>query len=58
MRQWTTCYTDVTGLEDKAAGAYTRKCHLGFHEDKAESEYLGTRVTHYDGELNGEQSKP
>ena len=50
------CYTDGSGLEDKAAGAYIRKCHLGFHEDKAESEYLGTSLrapTHYGGELSG-----
>ena len=39
---WITSYTDGTGLEDKAGRAYTRECHLGFHEDKAESEYLGT----------------
>ena len=27
--------------------------HLGLHEDKAGSEYLGIKATHYDGELNG-----
>ena len=50
---WTTCYTDGSGLDDKAAGAYTRKCHLGFHEDKSDSKDLGTRATHYDGKLSG-----
>ena len=49
---WTTCYTDGSGLEIKAEGAYTQKCHLGFHEDKPDSEYLVTRATHYDGELS------
>ena len=50
---WTTCYSDGSGLEDKAAGAYTRKSYLGFHEEKTGSKYLGTRATHYDGELSG-----
>ena len=26
---------------------------LGFHEDNAVSEFLGTKATHYDSELNG-----
>ena len=26
---------------------------MSFHKDKAESEYLGTRATHYDGERLG-----
>ena len=26
---------------------------LDFHEDKAKYEYLGTSVSHYDGELSG-----
>ena len=47
------CYTDGSGLNDKASGAYTRKCHVGFHEDKTGSEYLGIKATHYDGELSG-----
>ena len=31
---WTTCYTDGSGLEDKASGAYTRSSHMGFHKKK------------------------
>ena len=50
---WTTCYTDGSGLENKASGAFTRKSHTGFHEGKTGSTYLGTRATHYDGELSG-----
>ena len=50
---WTICYSDGSGLEDKAAGAYTRKSYLGFHKEKTGSEYLGTRATHYDGGLSG-----
>ena len=50
---WTVCYTDGSGLDDKASGAYTRRCHLGIHEDRAGSEYLGIKATHYDGELSG-----
>ena len=41
---WTVCYSDGSGLDYKAARAYTRKCFLGL---------LGTRATHYDGELIG-----
>ena len=37
-------------VEDKSAGAYTKKCQLGVHVG---SEYLRTRATHYDGELSG-----
>ena len=48
---WTICYTDGSGLDDKASGAYTLKS--GLHEEKVGSEYLGTRATHYDGELSG-----
>ena len=50
---WTVCYSDGSGLNDKAAGAYIRKCFLGFHEEKTGSKYLGTRATHNDGELIG-----
>ena len=50
---WTICYSDGLGLDDKAAGAYTWKCFLGFHEEKTGSNYLGTRATHYDRELIG-----
>ena len=48
---WATCYPDGSGLDGKAARAYTRKCHLGFHEDKSDSECLGTSATD-DGELS------
>ena len=44
---WTVCYSDGSGLDDKAAGAYTRKCFSGLHEKKTGSNYLGTRATHY-----------
>ena len=47
-----TCYTDGSGLDDKAAGAYTRSCHLGFHEAESGSELFGIKATHYGGELN------
>src|SRR5258706_8643312 len=50
---WTICYSDGSGLDDKAAGAYTRKSYLGLHGEKTGSEYLGTRATLYDGELSG-----
>ena len=50
---WTTCYTDGSGLENKAAGAYTRSSHTGLHKERSGSEYLGTRATHHDGELTG-----
>ena len=50
---WTTSYTDGSGLEDKASGAFTRNSYTGFHEEKTGSRYLGTRATHYDGELSG-----
>ena len=45
---WTVCYTDGSGLDDKASRAYTRKCHLGLHEDSAGSEYLGIKATRED----------
>ena len=50
---WTICYTDGSGLENKAAGAFTRSSHTGLHRDRTGSKYLGTRATHFDGELNG-----
>ena len=50
---WTVCYSDRSGLENKAAGAFTRSSHTGLHRDRAGSKYLGTRATHFDGELNG-----
>ena len=50
---WTVCYTDGSGLENKAAGAFTRSSHTGLHKDRTGSKYLGTRATHFDGELNG-----
>ena len=50
---WTVCYTDGSGLENKAAGAYTCSSHTGLHKDRTGSKYLGTRATHFDGELNG-----
>lgn len=50
---WTPCYTDGSGLDDKASGAYVRKNHLGLHEGKARSEYLGIKAIHHDGELSG-----
>ena len=28
---WTTCYTDGSGLDDKALGAFTRYSHTGTH---------------------------
>ena len=49
----TTCYTDGSGLDDKAAGSYTRNSHIGLHEKETGSRYLGTKTTHYDGELSG-----
>lgn len=39
--------------DDKAVEAYIRKCHLGFHENKSDPEYLGIKASHYDGELSG-----
>ena len=50
---WTTCYTNGSGLDDKASGAFTRNSHTRFHENTTGSRYLGTRATHYDGELSG-----
>ena len=50
---WTTCYTDGSGLENKAAGSFTRSSHTGLHGERTGSKYLGTRATHYDGELDG-----
>ena len=50
---WTTCYTDGSGLENKASGAFTRSNHTGLHKERSGSKYLGTRATHFDGELNG-----
>ena len=50
---WTTCYTDGSDFDDKAAGAYTQSCHLGLHDAESGSEFLGIKATHYDGELNG-----
>ena len=44
---------DGSGLDDKATGVYTWRCYLDFYEDKSGSEYLGSRTTHYDGELSG-----
>ena len=43
----------ATLMENKAAGAYTRKCYLGFYGDKGESEYLGTRAAYHNAELSG-----
>ena len=37
----------------EAAGGFICDTYLGFHEAKSESEYLGTRATHFDGELSG-----
>ena len=50
---WTTCYTDGSGLDEKASGAFTRNSHTGLHENKSGTRYLGTRATHHDGELSG-----
>ena len=50
---WTTCYTDGSGLENKASGAFTRPNYTGLHKERSGSKYLGTRATHFDGELNG-----
>ena len=49
---WTVCYTDGSGLETKAAGAFTRTSYTGMHGEKTGSNYLGTKATHCDGELN------
>ena len=50
---WTVCYSDGLGLEDKAAESYTRKSHVGLQKESTGSSYLGTRATHFDGELVG-----
>ena len=50
---WTTCYSDGSGLDDKASGAYMRNCHLGLHDAGSGSEFLGIKATHHDGELSG-----
>ena len=36
---WTTCYTDGSGLEDKASGAFVRNTHTGLHENITGSRY-------------------
>ena len=53
---WTTAFTDGSGLNLKAAGGF---CSNPNRKDKQRqpelsgSEYLGTKSTHFDGELEG-----
>ena len=53
---WTTAFTDGSGLDDKAAGGL---CSNPNRQDKdwqpeiMGSEFLGTKATHIDGELEG-----
>ena len=49
---WTTCYTDSSGLENKASGAFTRSNWANLHKERSGSKYLGTRATYFDRELN------
>ena len=43
----------IRRVEDRAAGVYTQRCHLGFHNSILDLGYLGIKATHYDGELSG-----
>ena len=53
---WTTTFTDGSGLNNKATGGF---CSNPNRTDKRRqlelsgSEYLGTKATHFDGELEG-----
>ena len=54
---WTTIFTDGSGLENKAAGAFcsnpTRPDKERNPDDLSRGKHLGTRATHIDGELEG-----
>ena len=53
---WTTAFTDGSGLNDKAAGGFCANPNRLDNDRQLElsgSEYLGTKSTHIDGELEG-----
>ena len=53
---WTTAFTDGSGLNDKAAGGFCSNPSRLDKERQPEmqgSGYLGTKATHFDGELEG-----
>ena len=53
---WTTAFTDGSGLNDKAAGGFCSNPNRTDKERQPElsgSKYLGTKATHFDGELEG-----
>ena len=53
---WTTAFTDGSGLKDKAAGGFCSNPNRTDKERQPElsgSGYLGTKATHFDGELEG-----
>ena len=52
---WTTCYTDGSGLDDKAAGSYHRSCYGGSHDVKSGSEYLGIKGGGHVGDTDRQQ---
>ena len=53
---WTTAFTDRSGLNDNAAGGFcanpNRLDKVG-QPEISEGKYLGTKSTHFDGELEG-----
>ena len=53
---WTTAFTDGSGLNDKTAGGFCSNPNRTDKERQLEisgKRYLGTRATHFDGELEG-----
>ena len=53
---WTTAFTDGSGLNHKAAGGFCSNPNRTDKERQPEtsgSKYLGTKSTHFDGELEG-----
>ena len=53
---WTTAFTDGSGLKNKAAGGFCSNPNRTDKERQPEitgSGYLGTKATHFDGELEG-----
>ena len=53
---WTTAFKDGSGLNDKAAGGFCsnpNRLDQTRQPERQGSEYLGTKATHFDGELEG-----
>ena len=53
---WTTAFTDGSGIDDKAAGGFCsnpNRLDKDRQPDLSGGQYLGIKVTHFDGELAG-----